>query len=139
VIAKRGAPTKVAACVSSYVSTEGLGLAAACAFDIELANHAGAALAMVPTAVATDAIRARMVEGDMLENLREVANIMASLFTCPTSHIKLKVLARTPPAPAPDIVALTARPVRRLDLEVDITGYGAGRLAIFFAAPPVAQ
>jgi hypothetical protein len=27
--------------------------------------------------------------------------------------------------------------VRRLDLDVDISGYGAGRLAVFFGAPPI--
>lgn len=136
VVVKRGNPTKVAAAVSSYTNTENV-LAAAVAFDLELANFAAAALPMVPSAVATDAIAGRKVDAEMLENLREVANIMASLFTCPAAHIKLRELARTPPAPPGDLLPILVRPARRLDLDIDVTGYSAGRLAVFFGAPPI--
>lgn len=133
VIAKRGGAARAAVAVSGYIVADG-GLAAVCVFDLDFANYAGAALAMVPNAVANEAIRIRTLEPEALENLQEVANIMASLFNNAACHTKLRELTRIPPAL--DISALCARPVRRLDLDVDITGYGMGHISLFFAAPP---
>jgi hypothetical protein len=135
VTAKRAGPTKMVAAVSTYISIDNQ-LAAACAFDLEFANYAGAALAMVPSAIATEAIRIRKIEEEALENLREVANIMASLFNGPNCHIKLRDMHKTPPTP--ELVALAQRPARRVDLDIDITSYGAGKIVIFYTAPPFA-
>jgi hypothetical protein len=134
VTVKRAAAPKPPAALSAYTAPDGQ-LAAACGFDLEFANYAAAALPMMPCAIATEAIRGKKIEAEMLENLREVANIMAGLFKSAASHLKLRELAKTP-APGADLVALTGKPVRRLDLDVDITGYGLGRLSLFFAAPP---
>ena len=135
VTAKRAGPTKRVAAVSTYVSVDNQ-LAAACAFDLEFANYAGAALAMVPSAIAVESIQVRKIEEEALENLREVANIMASLFNGPKSQIKLRDVNKTPPTA--EMVALATRPARRVDLDIEITSYGAGKIVLFFPMAPIA-
>jgi hypothetical protein len=136
VVAKRGAPSKSAVAVSSYAAEAG-GLATVCAFDLEFANFAGAALPMVPPAVAIDAIRAKKVEPEMMENLQEVANIMAGLFSGTHVQVKLRHCGPVPPPPPADVTAVAAKPARRLDLDIDVTGYGLGKVSIYFALPPI--
>lgn len=137
VVAKRGQPLRSPAMASAYVGTDGQ-IVAACAFDLAAANYAAAALAMMPPTVAAAAIRAVKVGPDTLDNLREVCNIMTQLFDGSSSHVKLRDVAKVvPPLPA-DLSALMTRPVKRVDLDIDIAGYGKGTIALLFAAPPVA-
>ena len=66
------------------------------------------------------------------ENLYEVLNVLASLFNAEgLPHVKLHDAFYPGAAPAPsDVRAYACVLGRRLDLVVDIGGYGSGRFSL---------
>ncbi|EKD41338.1 MAG: hypothetical protein ACD_73C00763G0003 [uncultured bacterium] len=101
--------------------------------DVAFAANVGAALAMIPSGAAKDAIKAKKVEGELLGNAREVFNIAASIFNTPQStHVKLKEMyATNQELPAELKEYLTHLPEKSLSLEFDIEEYGNGRLTVY--------
>jgi hypothetical protein len=118
------------ASIASYVD-DSLVVRAVVAFDLPLSAYAGAALALVPVAMATTAIEEGSVTGALAESLSEICNIVASLFNAPGApHLRLyaaHVAGETLPA---DARIRTQVLGRREDFVVDVTGYGTGRLAV---------
>ncbi len=123
-------PGRDPALVAVYV-TDKLGTGAAVACDLPLAAYAGAALGLVPLPRAQEAIASGLLPDDLAENFYEVVNILASVFNenPEAPHLKLyKVHAVGEKLPT-DVAASLGYVVRRLDLKVDVSGYGAGRLS----------
>jgi hypothetical protein len=107
-------------------------VAAVIVADVALAAAAGAALAMIPPAAAQDAVRSGTLPANIADNFREVANIMCSLLTA--SGGRSVRLADFSVAGVPAAAeAVLAGSGARLDLEVDVQGYGKGQLAIISA------
>lgn len=99
--------------------------------DLALSARAGAALGLLPAKVAEEAIRARTLDDGLRENLHEVLNVTGSLFNAAeAAHVRLYAMHPAgDPVPAdPQARALTLG--RRLDLAVDVGGYGPGRFSM---------
>ncbi len=122
-------PTHMAA----YVD-DAMRMAAAAVSDLPLAIRCASALALMPRPDAAAVQAARQLTDDARSTMDEVLNIVATLFNLPGApHVRLD---RTyPPGGAvPTDVTSAARTLgRRLDLSVDIAGYGAGRLSLVLA------
>jgi hypothetical protein len=121
------------AVVADYVDDAG-SVAALAVADVGFASRVGAALALVPSRVAEDAVKADDVPDNLLENTQEVLNITARLFNGASSpHVRLRTVYRTD-EPLPEATArlLEACAVRK-DYAVSIEGYGDGRLALLVA------
>ena len=115
--------------VGSYVDDEGA-VRAVCLVDLVLGNALGAALALVPEPRVAAAVSAGKVEDDLAENTREVLNVAASLFNSGERHLKLAG-TWVEQEPVPDeVVDFLRVPGRRDDLQLDISGYGSGVLAL---------
>lgn len=101
--------------------------------DRPLASLTGAALALIPRSVAEEAIRKGLVPPNLLENHYEIINIATALFNAVNAsdaHVKLMAIHGTGPTLAAPIKAMFSKPTVRLDLIVDIAGYGAGKLSL---------
>jgi hypothetical protein len=112
-----------------YVSDDGrpVGL---CGCDLAFAANGGAALSMLPPNAAKDAVKDKELTSVMLGNLHEVMNICTRLLLRDdTPHVKLTQLcavAELPPAAA----AILSAPNGRVDFEIGLGKYGAGKLAV---------
>jgi hypothetical protein len=112
-----------------YISDDGAP-AALCACNLDFAANAGAALSMLPPAVAKDAIKTKQLTDTMRDNLREVMNICTRLVLKDGSpHLRLQEVypAKSLPAPA-GAVATGAK--GRADFEVALGKYGGGVLSL---------
>ncbi len=100
-------------------------------WDLAAGANVGAAVALVPPAAAEDAVEERYLPEHLLENLGEVSNVLASSFQLPGNpHLRLERTYR-PVASAPeDAVQLLYALGNRMDLDIDVPGYGAGRLSV---------
>lgn len=103
--------------------------------DLSLASLASAAFALIPADAARDSIKAREIDDFMRENFSELLNIFSVLFNLERSH-RVRLSATQFPADAAnkDLLALAAKPAKRMDLEVDIEAYGRGRMSLLLAA-----
>jgi hypothetical protein len=119
--------------VGTYVFDSGkLGALGVC--DLALASHAGAALTLMPAAVALESIKAGRLTDTIVENVREVLNISATLFIHELMpHVRLKDIIPLPGKTPDDVTRVMARPAARMDLELTVGGYGAGKLAFLTA------
>lgn len=117
------------ASVAVYVDDSIVVRAVIC-FDLALSAYAGAALALVPAAQAEVAVEERELPEKLTEPLHEVLNIAAALFNVEGApHMKLYGMHAVNATP-PDVRARSQVLGRRIDLWVDVAGYGTGRLAI---------
>lgn len=113
------------AAVARYVDDEGTTLALG-ACDLQAANSLGAALALIPKGRVLEAVKAKQVPKDFADNLHEVFNVGANLFNAPDrTHVRLAEVATTGDLPA-DLVQKVATSSTRLDLRIDVPGYGPG-------------
>lgn len=98
--------------------------------DLAFSALAGAAIGLVPLELAHRAVDRGTLPPMLADNLREVLNVCgATLNGAGLPHVRLHEvypLGRGVPA---DVVAFAAVPGRRLDLDVEIPGYGGGRLS----------
>lgn len=98
--------------------------------DVRFSAYAGAAIALTPPAIAETAVTERTLDQTMQENLYEVLNICAALYNVDgAAHMKLHQVHHVGESVTPQVQALSAVLGRRLDLTVDIAGYGTGRLS----------
>jgi hypothetical protein len=103
--------------------------------DLSLVCLAGAAFSLIPADAARDSIKAKGIEDFVRENFSELLNIFSGLFTADRSQ-RVRLSATRFPADAAnsDLAALVANPAKRMDVEVDIEGYGRGRMSLLLAA-----
>lgn len=100
--------------------------------DVAMAAAAGASLAMIPVGAAQDATRSGVLPPNMAENFREVTNVMASLLTTGSGRVVRQAEFSVGAVPA-QAGGVMSNPSGRLDLEVDVQGYGKGALSILVA------
>jgi hypothetical protein len=102
--------------------------------DLGAAAYTGAALALLPPGGAQDAVEEDgELTGMLVEALHEVVNVLASLLNAPGApHSRLyKLYAPGEDLPA-DIQGMLAN-VNRLDLGLQVPGYGRGALSFVLA------
>ena len=121
-----GAPASVA----TYVDDQDRP-SAVVACDLPLSARAGAAIGLVPSSGAERAILSGCLDGTLLDNLREVLDVAATMFNVEgSSHLHLDDLHAAGGELPGDVQTRALTLGRRVDLELDITGYGAGRLSV---------
>lgn len=119
--------------IATYKDPEGA-VVAACVVDLPLANYSGACLALLPPGVAKDNVRGRELPEFVFECLAEIYNIGARLFDDPDSpDVKLEQAYELQSALPEELKDAFRRPGARLDLNVDIQGYGAGQMSLLRA------
>jgi len=112
---------------------DGLKLAAVIGMDLPLAAYSGAAIGLVPVATATACVEAGVMNPMIEENVVEVFNILASLVNKPGApHVRMyQTFMPGDPAPA-DANSLIQAMGNRLDVTIDVHGYGAGKMSISY-------
>ena len=114
-----------------YETSEGT-VVGACICDLDLVLNAGAALCLIPPYEVQENVKAKKWDPALVENFKEVLNICAQLFSeRPALRVKLESVCLDKEARSPKSAALLAKPGKRLHLQLAITGYGSGRIAIF--------
>jgi hypothetical protein len=116
--------------VAVYVDPQ-MNVNALCVMDLALSAWTAGALAMLPPGGVQDAVEEDGELTSMLtEALHEVVNVLSALFNVPGApHSKLHKLV----APGDDIdgdIAGMLAAFNRLDLAVEVPGYGKGRLSL---------
>ena len=123
------APNKPVA-VAVYVDPQ-MAITALCVMDLGAAAYTGAALALLPPGGAQDAVEE---DGELtsllVEALHEVVNVLSALFNTPGApHSKLhKLYAPGDDLPG-DIAGMLAN-FNRIDLAIEVPGYGKGALSL---------
>ena len=118
------------AVVGSYVDDR-LRLRALVVMDLSLAAHSGAAIALIPAQTARTAVEGRLLTPGLLENAAEILNVAAALFHHDGApHVRLDATYAPSDTLPADLSPWVLAYVRRLDLDVAIAGYDAGRLSI---------
>jgi hypothetical protein len=118
------------AVVGVYVDNA-LQLRALAVMDMPLAAWAGAAIALVPAATAAASVEDGLITPALFENTAEILNVAASLFNhdgCP--HLRLYETYAPREALPADVAKWVLAYVRRLDLELTVSGYGSGRMSV---------
>ena len=109
-------------------------LAVLCQVDLAVAAFLGAALAMVPVGGAEEAVKEGELGANLVDAYSEVANIMAGLL-CSDGypHVRWISIARSLDALTDDDKAVVANPKKRIDVQIQIEGYGGGKMTILSA------
>ena len=119
--------------VALYVDNA-LHLGAIVGMDLALTAYAGAAIGLIPVSGAEACIEDREISKAIGENAIEVCDIVGALLNRPgIAHLTLyqSFLPGVPP-PA-DVTGHLLAIGRRMDLRVDISGYGEGRFSMALA------
>lgn len=118
------------ACVAEYVDGQ-MQLAALVVTDLELAAAAGSAIGLVPAKEVEASVRFKELSPAQVENFSEICNVVASLFNADGApHLRFTTM-HAPGAGLPgDVAQWVTAHVARLDLEVEVTGYGRGGLSV---------
>jgi len=104
-----------------------LKLSALMLFDLRLAARAGAAIALVPSRIAELAIADGGLPEALLDNAAEILSVATSLFNVGTApHLRLERCYAPGELLPNDVAQWVLAYVPRLDLVVDIKGYGDG-------------
>jgi hypothetical protein len=112
-----------------YVADDGAP-AVLCAFDIAFAANSACALSMMPPNVAKDTAKTKQLTEVMLANVREIMNIFTRLLIREgTAHLQLQEVCQFQALP-PAAAAIMGAAKGRVDFEITIGKYGAGRLAV---------
>lgn len=120
----------VGGALATYIQ-DGDALGAVAGWDLAAAAYVGAAVALVPVGGAEAALEDQYLPENLLENISEVSNVLASVFQIPGNpHLRLERTYR-PLNTAPDAaIELLYALGHRIDLGLDVPGYGKGRLSI---------
>ena len=104
---------------------------ALCVMDLGASAYTAAALALLPPGGAQDAVEEdKELSPMLLEALHEVVNVLSALFNTPGApHSKLnKLVADSEDVPG-DIAGMLAG-FNRLDLAIEVPGYGKGGISL---------
>ncbi|WP_030176283.1 hypothetical protein [Spirillospora albida] len=109
-------------------------LTAVAGLDLPLAAFAGAAIGLIPKGGAEAAVEDGELSPMLADNVREVLNIFAStLNNLDLPHLKLHQTFMPGEVPPQDATARLLALGARLDLSVEIGGYGTGRFWLSLA------
>ena len=99
--------------------------------DMAFSAYAGAAIGLVPVHGAKEAITTERLPQALEENLYEVLNICASLLNAEgLPHLRLYQMFAPGDLPPAEVSNCARILGGRLDLSVEIAGYGKGRLSV---------
>jgi len=119
--------------VALYVDN-GRKLRAVVGLDFELTAFAGAAIGLIPVGGAEACIEDKELSKMIGENAAEVCNVFTSLLNkAGAEHLKMHQTFLPGNPPPVDAVGYLLAIGRRLDLIVDVSGYGAGRFSMALA------
>lgn len=105
-----------------------------CIVDAPFAVRVGAALVMVPPAVAEEDLAGGPVPEHHLDSVKEVVNVFGRLLnSASTPHVRLLGLHPWPGELPPGVVQLLDAPEYRRDFVVTVEGYGEGRFSLLVA------
>jgi hypothetical protein len=104
---------------------------ALCVMDLGASAYTAAALALLPPGGAQDAVEEdKELSPMLLEALHEVVNVLSALFNTPGApHSKLNRLVADGEEIPGDIAGMLAG-FNRLDLAIEVPGYGKGGLSL---------
>lgn len=93
--------------------------------------YAGSSIALMGVRVPEDVLKAELLSPVLYDNVAEILNVAASLFNAEGSpHVRLYE-AYAPREVLPgDVDKWVLSHVQRVDLELAIGGYGAGRMSV---------
>jgi hypothetical protein len=116
--------------VAVYVAPD-MSVNALCLMDLAASAYTGGALALLPPGGCQDAVEEDGELSTMLvEALHEVVNVLSALFNTPGApHSKLHKLYAPGEEVAADLAGLLAG-FNRIDLVVEVQGYGKGGLSL---------
>ncbi|MCU1669830.1 MAG: uncharacterized protein JWP40_2757 [Blastococcus sp.] len=116
--------------VAVYVDPQ-MAVNALCLMDLGAAAYTGGSLALLPPGGCQDAVEEDgELSGMLLEALHEVVNVLAALFNTPGApHSKLHKLY-APGADLPGDIEGMLAAFNRIDLDVEVQGYGKGSLSL---------
>jgi hypothetical protein len=117
--------------VAVYTDTTGK-LAGVVGLNLPLAAYAGAALGLLPPGGAEDSIDEKELSPMLAENVQELCNILTGLLNREGApHVKLHAVHLPKQGTVPnDAAAQLLALGNRLDVEVQITRYGGGKLSM---------
>jgi hypothetical protein len=109
-------------------------LAALAVVDLPFAAFVGSAIGLLPAGGAKDMVKDGRLSSPVIDNVYEILNILTSLFNKEgLDHVRIGTL-HGPGGPLPgDINTVSRRLTGRLDVKVDVQGYGPGRLGFIIA------
>lgn len=120
-------PTNV---IAVYVNDK-VNLAAVIVTDLDMAAIMGGALGMLPIGGVEDAIEEGILSELMQDNCYEVLNVLAAVFNVgDAQHVRLHQMYRSGGDLPPDVRRLAYAVGGRMDVTLDVTGYGSGRLSV---------
>ena len=125
-----GAPFDTEAAGTLGVYLRGDEVVALCFMDMSLSNQAGAALSMIPAGVSAEGASNGTIEDNLLENLSEVLNIGAQWFSADGERVALGGVSVAPSDFPEQVRSILTSPGARGDFEVEIPGYGGGRMTV---------
>ena len=119
--------------VAIYTAPD-LSVNALCVMDLAASAYTAGALALLPPGGCQDSVEEDKELSPMqLEALHEVVNVLSALFNTPGApHSKLDKLVKDGEAVPGDVAGLLAS-FNRLDLELEIPGYGKGAMSLVIA------
>ena len=134
VVVSPGAPVTPAAdrpvSVAVYVAPD-MSVNALCLMDLAASAYTAGGLALLPPGGCQDAVEEDgELSGLLVEALHEVVNVLSALFNTPGApHSKLHKLYAPGEEVATDLAGMLAG-FNRIDLALDIQGYGKGSLSL---------
>lgn len=122
--------SKVTNVTGVYV-TDRLATSAIAVLDFEGAARLGGALGMLPRGGVEDAIAERQLSSMLRDNTYEVLNVLASAFNIGNApHVRLYQMYGPGGGVPTDVASMGASVLGRMDVTLQISGYGSGKLSI---------
>lgn len=122
----RDAPVSLA----TYVDPGGT-LTGLCLMDVPLSAYAAGALSLMPASgMVAEAVREQEFSPPLVEALHELANILSKVLNPPRSRRARLQKLYPPGAHVAEELLVSASGFERLDLAVDIPGYGKGAMSL---------
>ena len=109
-------------------------LSAVVLMDFPLTAYVGASLGLIPVGGAQAALEDKEISPTLNENTYELLNVLAGVLNeCSDVHQRLYHVHRPGDVVPADVAPWTIAPGPRMDLALDIKGYGGGSLSIVSA------
>jgi hypothetical protein len=116
--------------IAVYVDRN-LRMAGVLGLDLRLAANAGAALGLLPIGAVEDAVQLGGLTAMLAENVGELCNVFTGLLNRDGGpHVKLHQVFEPGELPPSDVSAQLLALGNRMDLAVDVSRYGGGKLSV---------
>ncbi|MGN6605561.1 MAG: hypothetical protein ACTHMS_00930 [Jatrophihabitans sp.] len=104
-------------------------LAVVVVVDLPFAAYVGSAIGLLPAGGAQDMVKEGRLSSPVIDNVYEILNILSSLFNKEgLDHVRIGNLHGPGGPLAGDLNTVVRRLTGRMDVKVDVQGYGQGRL-----------